>query len=375
MMTPNGKTILLVGAGHAHLQVLARAREFSRAGAALTLVSPEPYWFFPNMASEVLSGYYGLADFRVDLLALADRYGVTFICDEVVSLLPEHRKVMTIEGRMLEYDLVSFNLGSQANEADHDVPVDGNFSLLPIRNIIEIRNEVETLLELRPDQPLAAMILGGGPGGVETALNLAALLRERAPAAGWTLTLLEAKARLLPGLSPRASALATRRLRQAGVQVRTASEIQHVQSGRVVLERGETLNYDLAVMALGNRVADLFIRAGLLTDDVGALLVERTLRLRDHPEIFAAGDCARLWGLGLSRRGAHAAAQGPILAHNLLAVLKGRTLQTYSGHAPAQIISLGPGDALWTRGRLAARGKWVAALKHWRDQRTLRAYK
>jgi NADH dehydrogenase FAD-containing subunit len=373
-MTPNEKAILLVGAGQAHLRVLARARDFVRAGARLTLVSPEPYWFYSNMASEVLSGYYGLSDFRVDLPALTARFGVAFLCDEVVSLLPEHRKVMTIEGRMLDYDLVSFNLGSQANEPEHDVPVDGSFPLTPIRNIIEIRNEIETLLELKPGQPLVVMILGGGPCGVETALNLAALLRERAPAAGWSITLLEAKARLLPELSPRASVLAARRLQQDGVQVRTGAEIQHVQSGRVVLDRGETMNFDLAVMALGNRVADLFIRAGLLTDEVGALLVERTLRLRDHPEIFAAGDCARLWGLGLPRLGVHAAAQGPILANNLLAVLQGRPLKPYNGQAPAPIISLGPRDALWTRGRWAWRGKGVLTYKHWRDRRALRPY-
>jgi len=374
-MTEVSKTILLIGAGHAHLHVITRAREFANAGAQLTLVSPEPFWYYPGMAGEVLSGYYGLADFRVDLRSLTEKYGVNYIADEVTHMLPEHRKVLTLSGRALDYDLSSCAIGAIPAESEGDVPVDGSYPLSPVRSIIEIRNEVETLLELEPDRMLTALILGGGPGGVETALNLTALLRERAPVAGWSVMLLEAKARVLSAFSMHASRLAARKLARAKVEVRTGAEIQHVQSGRVVLDRGETLNFDLAVVALGSRVSDLFTRAGLLTDDAGALLVERTLRLRDHPELFAAGDCAHLWGLGLSRCGVHAIAQGPVLAHNLLAVLRGRPLEAYhrSG-TPLQMISLGPAEGLLVRGRWAFRGRWVRFLKHRLDRAYVRRY-
>lgn len=368
-MTSEPKKILLIGAGHANLQVVIRAGALARAGAQLTLISPEPFWYFPNMAGEALSGHYALADFRVDLRALADRHDVAFIPDEVISLLPAQRKVLTLMGRVLEYDYAVFNIGSQPAVPEGDVPVDGNFTLTPIRNIIEIRNEVETLLEVEPDKPLQAMVLGGGPAGVEVAANLAFLLGQRAPAAGWSVMLLEAKARLLPGFSKAASRRAAAYLCRAGVQIRTEAEIQHVQSGRVVLDKGETLHFDLAVTATGNRISDLFLQANLLTDEAGALLVERTLRLRDHPEIFAAGDCARLWGLGLSRCGAHAAAQGPVLARNLLAVLRRRSLQAYGGSHRPLLLSLGPRDALWVAGRRARYGRWVLAWKRWRDRR------
>jgi len=373
-MTPETKHILLIGAGHAHLQVMVQAKTLARAGARLTLVSPEPFWFYPNMATEVLSGHYSLADFRVDLRALTERYGVALVLDEVVSLLPEHRKVLTRMGRMLDYDFISFNLGAQSSEPEGDVLVDGSYPLTPIRNIIEIRNEVETLLELEPDRKLEAMVLGGGPSGVETACNLASLLTERAPQAGWTVTLLEAKARVLPGLPDQAARLAAQQLERVGVLVRTGAEIQHVQSGRVVLDKGETLPCDLAVVAMGTRVQDLFIQANLLTDDAGALLVERTLRLRDHPEIFAAGDCTRLWKMDLNRSGEFAAAEGPLLARNLLAVLRGKSLKPYSGRARSMIISLGPRDALWIKGRHVIHGTWVLAWKHRRDRRWIRPF-
>jgi selenide,water dikinase len=369
------KHILLVGAGQAHLYVVSRAQALIRAGARVTLLAPEAYWYYPAMAAEVLSGHYGVKDFRVDLQALAEKYGVEFIQEEAESVFPEQRQVRTAAGRTLEYTWASFAVGSVPMERERDVPVDGSFPLYPARNIIEIRNEVETLLELEPEKELLAAVLGGGAGGVEVALNLAALLKERAPQAGWRIILLESKGRVLSAYPAAASRRALKKLQRAGVTVRTQAQIQHVQSGRVVLEEGETMDFDLAVVATGLRTPELFEQAGLFTDDGGSLLVERTLRTRERPELFAAGDCARIMGLGLLRLGLHAAAQGPVLWHNLLAAVQGGRIKTYApATAPVQIISLGPQDALWLKGSTVLQGRWALWLKHGIDRRYLHRY-
>lgn len=369
------KQILLVGAGHAHLYVVSRARALLRAGVRVTLVAPEDYWYYSAMASEVLSGHYGVKDFRVDLRALAEKNGVEFIQDEVDTLGVELQHVGTAAGRSLPYTWVSFAVGSVPAERERDVPVDGSFPLYPALNMIEIRNEVETLLELEPEKELLAAVLGGGAGGVEVAANLAALLKARAPQAGWRIILLEAKGRLLPGFPASASRRALKKLQRLGVKVRTQAKIEHVQSGRVVLEEGETMDFDLAVVATGLRSPDLFDQAGLFTDQDGSLLVERTLRSREHPEIFATGDCARIMGLGLLRLGQYAAAQGPVLLHNLLAAVQGTRLKTYAPEtSPLQILSLGPQDALLLKGATVLQGRWALWLKRWLDHRYLRRY-
>jgi len=371
----NQKHILLVGAGYANLAVVRQARVLLRAGARVTLLSPEAYWYYSAMASEVLSGHYGVKDFRVDLRALAEKHGVEFIQEAAESVLPDLHQVQTTAGRTLAYTWASFAVGSVPRESERDVPVDGSFPLYPARNIIEIRNEVETLLELEPEKELLVAVLGGGAGGVEVALNLAALLKERTPQAGWRIVLLEAKGRVLSAYPPAASRRALKKLQKQGVTVRTQAHIQHVQSGRVVLEEGETMDFDLAVVAMGVRSPEFLERAGLFTDDGGSLLVERTLRSREHPELFAAGDCARIMGLGLLRLGLHAAGQGPVLVHNLLSAVQGGRLKTYAQpQAPLQIISLGPKDALFLKGATVLQGRWALWLKHWIDRRYLRPF-
>lgn len=364
------KTILLAGAGAANLEVMIRARDLVRAGARLLLVSADTHWYSPQMAAEVMSGDYGLKDFRLDLADFARRMGVEFLHDEITSLLPKQKKVLTAAGRLLSYDAAAFALGSLALEKDRDVPPEGSFPVRPVRNVLEIRNEVETLLELFPQKPLDVVVLGGGPCGVEYALNTAALLHERRrprTEPGWSLILMEREARVLPGLPEAASRIAARSLALHDVQVRTHAEVLHVQSRRVVLEYGETLDFDIAIVATGRRVAELFSRAQLATDEAGAVYIEHTLAVTDAKDVFATGECCRYW-----HEPAEPQAQGPLLARNLLAWLQGQPLKSGKTRRAWQCLSLGPDSALAVKGRRVLHGAWLRKYKRWHEQRAIR---
>jgi len=50
--------LVLVGGGHAHLQVLATLDEFTARGHGATLISPSPYHFYSGMGPGLLSRTY-----------------------------------------------------------------------------------------------------------------------------------------------------------------------------------------------------------------------------------------------------------------------------------------------------------------------------
>lgn len=376
MNDPKPKEILLAGAGHANLEVLAHSRSLLKThGGRLTLLDRNPNWFFPNFTADVLGGHYGLQDFRIDLRELCQRQGVQFIQDEVVSLLLQQKKLLTRSGRMLDFDLLSLALGSVPQELERDVPAEGSFPVIPVYKVLEIRNEIETFLELFPQRRMEVAVLGAGPAGVEYSLNLAQLLAQRAPEAGWKLTLVEGSGRLLPGLSQTAGRLVRRVLLAHDVTVRLGAAVQHVQSNRLVLERGETVPFDLAVVATGSRCDELLGRSGLATDERGALWVDRTLQAEGHPGVFATGDCAAVRGLRNLRTGAAARAQGQVLTANLLATLSGGRLRRFQGpYRGCQLISLGQDEALLTLPHAALAGRWVLELKRWLDRRFRRQW-
>jgi len=133
-----------------------------------------------------------------------------------------------------------------------------------------------------------AVVLGGGPLGLEVACGLARR--------GLDVQLLQAAAQLLPGiLDAAAGGVLARALGRIGVGVRTGTTATEVTgaAGRltgVVLRGGACLPADLLVPACGVRPRTaLAVRCGLAVRR--GVLVDATLATGD-PRVLAIGDCA-----------------------------------------------------------------------------------
>jgi pyruvate dehydrogenase E2 component (dihydrolipoamide acetyltransferase) len=155
-------------------------------------------------------------------------------------------------------------------------------------------------------EPGTALVVGGGPGGVEAARTLAL--------AGVETTLVERLDSLLPGEEPDIGALVRAGLEALGVEVRTGTEAA-----------GLSGSYDVVIAAVGRqpRTADLGLEgldppgSGPLLDAAGFVVVDDHLATA-VPGLYAAGDVTGppLW--------AHrATGQGRAAALNALAGLEG----------------------------------------------------
>lgn len=69
------KRLLLVGAGHAHLEVLKQLAEHGLSDVDVCLITPSPYQYYSGMFSGFTEGIYTEEDTRVDLRPLAQRAG------------------------------------------------------------------------------------------------------------------------------------------------------------------------------------------------------------------------------------------------------------------------------------------------------------
>jgi selenide, water dikinase len=368
------RQVLLAGAGPANLFIVTQAKRFLRQGLVLTLIDESLFWFNSNMAAEVLGGQYGLKDFRLDLRKFCQHFGVEFIQDQAVAILPEQKQLMTASNRLLHYDWIAFALGAIPREEPGDVPAESSFPVLPVRQVLEIRNEVETLLELFPQKKIEIAIVGGGSTGVSYAMQIAELMQERKPAAGSKIVLLEKQPRVLAAWPKAASQRAEAMLKLYDIEARTKVEVQHIQSNRLVLEKGETLETDLTIVAQGSRGHELFNRAGLDTDATNTLRVEPGLHTSGYKEIFASGRCAALSGSHPIASPQQAWQMGKILAHNLLASSRKDPLIFYPAYQSQRLrfLSLGKTEALLIWGQKVFYGQWVLRLKQWLDKRWMK---
>jgi NADH dehydrogenase FAD-containing subunit len=358
--------IALVGCGHAHLAVVARAAAFRDRGIALVLIDPGRFWY-SGRGSGVLGGRFDMDAASLDPQAVAERYGAGFVRDRVVGLDRSSRRLLLQDGPPLGYDLVSFNVGSAALVPPSLAGIDAA-RVKPIGGLPTLREAIAA-----SGRAQRLIVVGGGATGCEIAGNLLYLARTRD--LGLAVSLVSAEAELLPGAPPFLQRAALQSLTGRGAKVHLGSAVAAARPGMLRLASGETLGFDRLILATGLVAHPLMGSLGLPVGP-GGLKVGPTLQSLGDPLVFAVGDCADLVGYDLPKRGVYGVRAGGVLARNLMAAAEGRALANYRPQRRAlSIVDLADGEGLALRGRLGVRGRLALALKHWLDQRFLDRYR
>lgn len=376
--------VVLVGAGHAHLHLVAHAARLRAAGAAVHLVDPDAFWY-SGLATGMLGGMYGGEEDRVDPAPLCRAAGVTYHPDRTVGVNRAARTLRLASGRTLDWDLLSFNIGSEVPMERIPGAAEHAWSVKPVRNLWALRRRLERAF--RAGTRLRAVVIGGGETGCEVAANLRALAERRG--ARIAVTVLASGSRLLERRPARAGRRLARHLRRRGLRLVLGERAAEVTAGEVRTASGTRLSADLAVCATGLRPPAALAAMGLPTGPTGGLAVGPTLEASDLPGVFGAGDCIDFAGRPLPRLGVHAVRQAPVLLHNLEAALRagggsegaGPEAETGEGPEPRAyrpparalaILNLGDDRALALWGPLHWLGRGPLLLKDRIDRRFLR---
>lgn len=360
--------LLLVGAGHAHAQVL---RDWARAplpGVELTLVSPHADAPYSGMVPGWLAGSYRYDEITIPFAPLCAAAGARFVADEMASLDPDARRVTLASGSRLAYDLLSLNVGSTLEPPRGlDMPV------LALRPLAELRDAWHALLQRwqadGSDEPARITMVGGGAAGVESMLAVLARLRALQPQRRFDGRLVAAASRLIEGRPPAVARRAARALARAGVELRLGTDFAPA------LAAGS----DLLLWAAGAQAhawqRDPERRGGLVVDTRGFVRIDTRLRSVSHPTVFASGDCAG-WRPPLPKAGVYAVRQAPLLAHNLRAALAGDTLRDYRPQRHhLLLLGTADGSAIGAKGPFTAEGRWLWRWKDTIDRRFVARYR
>ena len=364
------KHAVLVGAGHAHLHVIASAEDFRRRGHKLTVIAPDAFWY-SGLATGMVGGLYPPELDRIDVAALASRHGARFVQDRVVGLDPQARRVLLERHAPVPFDALSLTLGSAPPELPGpDQP--GVYSVKPISRLRHLRDDLEA--RFRAGSPVRVVIGGAGATAAELAANIAALAaRSHADVDIVVLASGSSALRQLPG---RAGLSVRNRLQARGVSFRSESRVTRLEEGRAVLEDGRQVAFDIFLNATGLKPAPILKQFGLPLDAEGALILDTFLRSPADPAIHGGSDCIALAGHALPRIGVHAIRQAPILLHNLIAALDGTAPRRFEPQRRyLWIMNLGDGTGVAMRGRLWWPGRAAFLLKDWIDRRFLSSYR
>lgn len=359
-----GKSILLVGGGHAMMPTVRHIREHVPASVSVTLVSDNPYLYYSGMVPEYLGGVYREDEIRLDLVSLCNRYGIDWVHGRAVGLDVKRSEITLANGGTVAGDVVAFDVGSMTPGT-----TDESIVAKPLHRIARFAEQIDEMLDSDSGHQVA--IVGGGAAGVEVALNVAQRIRRQGAEQRIRIHLYESNDRVLHMFPKGLSKDALRLLIDAGVRVEISSRPVAVSEKVLRTAVGETA-YSTILWATGTKGPDFFKEAGLLTNERGFVHTDTQLRVIGRSNIFASGDSALVKGYeNLARIGVHAVKQGPVLLHNIAAsVNETDGLQAFAPYPVSPIIiSTGLPSAWWLAGPVWFRNKLSLGLKHQIDRK------
>ena len=359
------RELVLVGGGHAHVEIIRRFALRPLPDTQLTVIDPNPFPVYSGMVPGFLAGQYERSELEIDLRALCKRAGAQFVEQAVVRV--GDGSLEFADGRGLPYSLASLDIGSTV--AGKDAPGVREFAL-PSRPIRTLVLEAEKLLHGNSASPIH--IVGGGAGGVELAFCLEA--RIASSRATQPVSIVTSDASVLASSAAAVRRRVERALERRRIRVIPDTKVQEVRADSIRVGVDQYLPSSGAVWVTGPAAHPLATDSKLPTDSKGFVRIEPTLRVEGRPNLFAVGDCASL--PGMKKAGVYAVRSGPLLDDNLRAVTSSRALERYEPQDDfLSLLNLGDGTAIASKWGVALEGRPMMWLKDRIDRSFMEKYR
>lgn len=372
--SPVVKDVVLVGAGHANVQVLKRFGMRPLPGVRLTLITREVHTPYSGMLPGLIAGVYAFDEAHIDTGPLC-RFAGARLYQTAATGIDRRAKTVICDNRPpVPYDILSINIGSTPNTGsvpgagEHAIPVK------PIDGFLARFGALRARVLAAGGESRIALV-GGGAGGVELMLAVERRLRRdlreaRHDPGKLGLTLITADERILPSFPKRFSDRFEAVFRQRGIDLIVGAAVTGVERGLLLLAGRAPRVADEILWVTQAKAPDWLSSTGLPLDEKGFLRVDETLRAEGTEDIFAAGDMVAFTPRALPKSGVYAVRSGPVLAENISRLLTGRVLSAYKPQRDAMyLVSTGEPYAIGTRNGLVFSGRWVWRWKDWIDRR------
>ena len=345
--------IVIIGANFAGMST---AINLPRDYRATIIDSRSDFEFLPNI-HELLSGIKKPDSLRLDRNRLIKRAGHRFIRDNVTSIDPVKKRIITGRRKSISYDLCVVATGGVNNTKGISGSVKYAMPFKTAEDCHKIGRHLKRLN--RGKGRVSVVVVGGGLEGIEA---LGEILRRFRRNPKLQIHIIERNERLLaaepPGLDRDIKKICT----SFNVSFHLAARITRVAANRVWLSSGESLESDATIWTGGSAPTPLLHRSGLTEQTNSWVPVWGTLQSKANNTIFVAGDAADLPALK-SKQAYHAIEMGALVARNIRLLLANEKLETFYPSSKPRIISFGDLQTYVILGNYALASPFLAGLK------------
>jgi NADH dehydrogenase len=328
------------------------------AGAAdVTLVTDSDHFLFTPMLYEYVSG-------EVEAWHIAPRYNelldenVHIVQGAVTGVDLKSQTVSLASQQTLNYDVLVLALGGITNYVGVEGAEEYSRPFRKLRHAEDLRALMIAALDrIPPDMPpkdvrreLTFAVVGAGASGCELSTKMADLLNDAFKRRGLQgeprVLVIEMGDRVVPGMGDQIREFVEDALHQSHVEVHTNTRVVKVMPDGITFEHEgnqESLNTAAVVWTGGVKMNPVIEHLDAEKNKRGLLIVNPTLQLSQHVNVFALGDIAFYPDATPTLAGTAQLAfqQASLAGSNIKNYLEGKEMKTKHFEELGEAISLG----------------------------------
>lgn len=320
--TPIVSDLVLLGGGHANIQVLKMMAMNPIGGLRITLISDQTHSPYSGMIPGYLAGFYSYEECHFDLRRICEELGQRFIKAKIIGMDPKRKKIYLENRAEINYDCASINVGIEPKSIEN-LSQESALKIIPLKPIsrfLAYWNQLTSdLKDYKGHDALQLAVVGAGASGVEISIILRMLINKNS----WNaeVSLIHRHEFLVSTKDLRAQKRLLKTLKELNIKVFRNTEVLKLNDNGLLLNddqgRIHAKGFYRALIATQASAPMWFKSSGLPVNQEGFVRVTEKLLVENEDTLFAAGDCIHFSPSPLKKAGVYAVRQGMTLEHNI----------------------------------------------------------
>jgi len=343
--SPSVKRILILGGGYGGVGVLKQLQETFQSDpeVSISLVSKNNFFLHTPLLPEMATGMLTARHIATPIRTFCKR--ARYYQAKVEQIDLNNNKVtitkpLNNQKRELEYDFLVIALGGKTNFFGNKNVEKYALTIKTLGDALVLRNHIISMLESADQEEdpdvlsklMTFVVVGGGFSGVETVGEINDFVRESAEkfyrnidVEKIRIILVSATEKILPEIGDLGE-YAMESLTNSGIEILKNTKLVDAEAELVVFENGIKIPCSTFVWAGGVSVDPVISKLETEHSPRGNIVVDKFLKLKNHPNVFALGDCASIMdertGKPYPPTAQHAVRQAKIVSENIISSIR-----------------------------------------------------
>ena len=362
------KQLVLIGGGHANVQVLKKLSMNTIKGLHTILISEHFEATYSGMTPGYIHKDFSKEEISIDLQRLCFNAGATFIKDKVVKIDTNYQKLELQNLPSLHYDLLSINSGSVSSTEGIKIENSSRcFFVKPISLLVKNLSKIDQIIKNKKSK---IAIIGGGVASYELAFSLSRRYKNNLEITIVGKNILNEK-----NLNKKTKNRIKEISNHIGIK-ELLGEVISISETHLTLKNDVIFECDLSLLSSGADIETWLSNSNLNKDKNGFISVDSNLLSTNDKSVFVSGDACSIENNLRPKSGVMAVRQGEVLKENIFYKLTGRPLIKFRPQKNwLYLIGTYKNYALLNYFFLSFHGRWCWKLKEWIDKGFIKKFK